>query len=112
MLIWAAEREITFKPIGHLLLQPASATVREHQLNTGGLILLHCSKILLLMLRILGGSSHFLGVFLLNPGQHVKRIYCRRSGKLFQTSKVLYFTHFQILIFFFYPCYTIEQRFQ
>lgn len=63
------------------------------------------------MLWILEGSSHFLGVFLLNPGQHVKKNLLQVFWQVSDIKGAIFYS-FSDLHFFFYPCYTIEQRFQ
>lgn len=87
MLIWPAERKITFKPTGHLRLQPA--TFREHQLSTGKLILLHFRDTDTHVVDFRRIESVPVSV-LLNPGQCVsdtvgETLCSRSSSKLFQT---------------------------
>lgn len=85
MLIWPAERKITFKtkPVAsvsglHLQLLESTSRVQESWF--------YCTaEILVLMMWVLGGSSPFLWVFLLNPGQSVSdtasETLCSRSLK-------------------------------
>lgn len=90
-------------------IQPVSATVSEQRSSTGELILLRRTKILLLMLRILQGSSQFLGAFLLDPGQHARKSECRWTSliwiffwQLASDQRRLYIcvTHFHIFTVF------------